>query len=128
MLEQHSGPHTTYRVNGDLSTSRSIGDLRYKQNARLMPKDQMVCCTPEVQTLRREPGDQFMVLACDGVWDVLSSQDVVDYISPRLGWLLDGTLRPSAVVEGLLTSCLSRDPSRLAALPMPSLPFFSPAA
>jgi len=116
VIEQRVAGNTHYRVNGNLNLSRSIGDLAYKQNGSLHPKDQMICCTPDIQTFRRQPGDEFMIIACDGVWDVLSSQEVVDYLRPRLGSLTDasgritsGKLRLSALLEGMLDYCLSPD-------------------
>lgn len=109
IFEQRVGERSVYRVNGDLSLSRSIGDLRYKQNPSLAPKDQIVCCTPDIRIFRREPDDEFMVIACDGVWDVFSSQEVVDYVRPRLNAILDGSLTLSSIVEGLLDRCLSPD-------------------
>mmetsp|Transcript_48298 Transcript_48298/g.103456 ORF Transcript_48298/g.103456 Transcript_48298/m.103456 type:complete len:364 (+) Transcript_48298:105-1196(+) len=119
VVEQHAGGQTHYRVNGNLNLSRSIGDLTYKQNFHLMPKDQVICCTPDVRTFWRQPGDEFVVLACDGVWDVLSSQEVVDYIRPRLGDFADlewrirsGHLRLSGIIEDLLDHCLSPDLTR----------------
>lgn len=109
IMEQRCPHGLLYRVNGDLSLSRAIGDLRYKQNLSLAPQEQIVCCTPDVRTFQRQPGDEFMVVACDGVWDVISSQQAVDFIRPRLGALLDGSLRPQAVTEGLLDACVSPD-------------------
>ncbi|VVB15656.1 unnamed protein product [Arabis nemorensis] len=53
------------RVEGILATSRAIGD-RY-----LKP---MVAWEPEVTFMRRESGDECLILASDGLWDVLSSQ------------------------------------------------------
>lgn len=112
VLNQCIGPHVLPRVNGDLSLSRSIGDLRYKQNASLAPEHQIICSTPDVRIFQRQPTDEFMVLACDGVWDVFSSQEVVDFIRPRLRELLNGNVRTSLVVENLLDNCLSPDPRR----------------
>jgi len=119
VMEQRVAGHTQYRVNGNLNLSRSIGDLGYKQNFALLPEDQMICCTPDVRNFARQPGDEFMVIACDGVWDVLSSQEVVDYVRTRLGNLADaeqrirnGSLRLSSIVEGLLDHCLSPDLSQ----------------
>ena len=37
---------------------------------------QMVIAVPEVRHLRLEEGDEFLILACDGIWDVLSNQEV----------------------------------------------------
>lgn len=123
ILEQHIGPHTHYRVNGNLNLSRSIGDLAYKQNASLRPQDQMICCTPDIRTFRRSPSDEFMIIACDGIWDVLSSQDAVDYVRPRLGNLFDlerrfgdRGIRMSSIVEGCLDHCLSPDLAQTAGL------------
>ncbi|ESQ43369.1 hypothetical protein EUTSA_v10015875mg [Eutrema salsugineum] len=57
------------RVEGILATSRAIGD-RY-----LKP---MVAWEPEVTFMRRESGDECLILASDGLWDVLSSQLACD--------------------------------------------------
>jgi len=123
VMEQRVGGHTHYRVNGNLNLSRSIGDLGYKQNASLSPQDQMICSTPDIRHFRRQPGDEFMVIACDGVWDVVSSQEAVDYVRPRLGNFLDleqcyreGSVRLSSIAEGLLDSCLSPDLSQTSGL------------
>lgn len=62
------------RVNGNLNLSRAIGDLKYKGNAELHPKDQIITAQPDVKKITLCPQDQFFVLACDGVWDVMSNQ------------------------------------------------------
>jgi len=116
VVEQHVAGHTHYRVNGNLNLSRSIGDLAYKQNMNLGPQDQMICCAPDIRQFKRQAGDEFLVIACDGVWDVLSSQEVIDFVRPRLGNLddlderyVDRSQRLSAIVEDLLDHCLSPD-------------------
>ena len=38
---------------------------------------QMVIAVPEVRHLCLEEGDEFLILACDGIWDVLSNQEVL---------------------------------------------------
>ncbi|CDY32620.1 BnaC03g15880D [Brassica napus] len=58
------------RVEGILATSRAIAGDRY-----LKP---MVAWEPEVTFMRREPGDECLILASDGLWDVLSSQLACD--------------------------------------------------
>mmetsp|Transcript_95417 Transcript_95417/g.269628 ORF Transcript_95417/g.269628 Transcript_95417/m.269628 type:complete len:404 (+) Transcript_95417:46-1257(+) len=113
---EESGHGAVHRVNGDLSLSRAIGDLEYKQNVKLPPTDQLIVATPDVRVFPREPSDEFVLVACDGVWDVMSSREVVDFIRPRLGsrssWsqrLSDGTLEPSSILEELLDHCISPD-------------------
>jgi len=113
---QRIGPLTQYRVNGGLNLSRSIGDHAYKMTPGLHPKDQMIIATPEIRTFKRRLADEFMVLACDGVWDVLSSQDVVDWVRQRLGnpgdlehRISNGQLTLSRILEDMLDHCLSPD-------------------
>lgn len=73
------------RVNGGLNLSRAIGDLGYKQNKELGPKEQMITALPDVKTLTIDPAtDEFIVLACDGIWNSMSSQEVVDFVRCRL--------------------------------------------
>ncbi|CAN0330950.1 unnamed protein product, partial [Discosporangium mesarthrocarpum] len=64
------------RVNGNLNLSRSIGDLKYKGNKSLPPEDQIISAQPDVQKVDIEEEDLFILIACDGVWDCMSSQEV----------------------------------------------------
>lgn len=109
---QQVGTVVQHRVNGNLNLSRSIGDLQYKRNA-LRPEEQMICSTPDVTVYTRTPEDEFIVLACDGVWDVLSNQDAVDLIRkqlPRAGLgplLAAAHLSLSEIAGKVLDSCIS---------------------
>ena len=64
------------RVNGSLNLSRALGDMEYKRTKGLTPAEQMITAMPEVRTLELREGDEFLVLACDGIWDVLTNQEV----------------------------------------------------
>ncbi|XP_034840206.1 protein phosphatase 1G [Maniola hyperantus] len=93
------------RINGGLNLSRAIGDHSYKQNKDLDAKEQMITALPDVTTLTIEPEkDQFMVLACDGIWNFMSSQDVCDFILPRLA---EGRERLSQICEEMFDHCLA---------------------
>lgn len=72
------------RVNGNLNLSRAIGDLRYKANARLPPHAQIISAAPDIHVIELLPTDEFVVLACDGIWDVKSSEQVVQFVRERL--------------------------------------------
>lgn len=63
-------------MNGNLNLSRSIGDLKYKANSGLPPADQMITAEPDLKLVEVTDEDQFMILACDGVWDCMTSQEV----------------------------------------------------
>ncbi|XP_013195944.1 probable protein phosphatase CG10417 isoform X2 [Amyelois transitella] len=93
------------RINGGLNLSRAIGDHSYKQNKDLGPKEQMITALPDVKTLTIDPEkDQFMVLACDGIWNFMSSQDVCDFVLPRL---VEGRERLSQICEEMFDRCLA---------------------
>lgn len=53
------------RVNGALAMSRSIGDLSLKP---------WITCDPEITTHELTSEDQFLIMATDGLWDVVSSK------------------------------------------------------
>ncbi|XP_029951412.1 protein phosphatase 1G [Salarias fasciatus] len=100
------------RVNGGLNLSRAIGDHFYKRNKALPPEEQMISAMPDVKVLTLNEEHDFMVIACDGIWNVLSSQEVVDFISERIKPDQDGKARPlSSIVEELLDHCLAPDTS-----------------
>jgi serine/threonine protein phosphatase PrpC len=62
------------RVNGMLALSRALGDFEYKSNKMKYHKDQMVSAFPDVKIEPITPDTQFVLLACDGIWDVMTSQ------------------------------------------------------
>ena len=72
------------RVNGQLALTRSLGDFEFKTNPRLPLDGQIITSKPDVkvETIGRE--DQFFVLGCDGIWDVLTSQECVEYVTDKL--------------------------------------------
>jgi len=40
--------------------------------------------TPQIYKYKINTSDKFIVFACDGLWDVLSNQDVVDYLNDKI--------------------------------------------
>jgi serine/threonine protein phosphatase PrpC len=72
------------RVNGELAMSRALGDFQYKQAKHMDISQQAVTCVPEVTFHTRVSTDGILVLACDGVWDVLSNQEVVSFVWDHL--------------------------------------------
>ena len=105
--ESQGGARTHYRVNGNLNLSRAIGDLEYKKNADLLPEDQIITSTPDVMRVpRNRDEDEFIVLGCDGVWDVMSNEDCVQFIRAKIE---EGrSLRD--ICEEIADECLSPDP------------------
>ncbi|XP_053107172.1 protein phosphatase 1G isoform X2 [Hemicordylus capensis] len=101
------------RVNGGLNLSRAIGDHFYKRNKNLPPEEQMISALPDIKVLTINDDHDFMVIACDGIWNVMSSQEVVDFIQSKLTQKEEsGDLRPlSSIVEELLDCCLAPDTS-----------------
>uniref|UniRef100_A0AAQ4PBJ1 Protein phosphatase 1G n=1 Tax=Gasterosteus aculeatus aculeatus TaxID=481459 RepID=A0AAQ4PBJ1_GASAC len=100
------------RVNGGLNLSRAIGDHFYKRNKALPAEEQMISSMPDVKVLTLNDDHDFMVIACDGIWNVLSSQEVVDFVSERIKPDKSGNVRLlSSIVEELLEHCLAPDTS-----------------
>ena len=62
-----------------------LGDHAYKRNKGLPLSDQMISPQPDIRTLEIDPAtDSWMILACDGIWNFMSSQEVVDYVNQRI--------------------------------------------
>lgn len=106
---QQVGPNVQYRVCGNLNLSRSIGDLKYKRASHLPPEEQMICATPDVLCFGREAGDEFMIVACDGIWDCMTNQQAVDFVHKRLAYFVQNGLPLSGIMEDMLDACVSPD-------------------
>eukprot|EP00656_Telonema_subtile_P051513 TRINITY_DN6947_c0_g1_i2.p1 TRINITY_DN6947_c0_g1~~TRINITY_DN6947_c0_g1_i2.p1 ORF type:complete len:306 (-),score=33.29 TRINITY_DN6947_c0_g1_i2:156-1073(-) len=68
------------RVNGDLAVSRALGDFRFKTATRLPPERQPVSPEPDIEVYERTSTDEFILFACDGIWDVMTNQAVGQHL------------------------------------------------
>jgi len=72
------------RVDGILAVSRSLGDFRFKQNAQKKAEEQAVTALAEVQIHVRSAKDVLLLLACDGIWDVVSHSEAAVLLKGQL--------------------------------------------
>ncbi|KAL7077965.1 hypothetical protein ACQ4LE_003451 [Meloidogyne hapla] len=93
------------RVNGNLALSRALGDFAFKTNKTLSAREQVVTACPEVEICTITDEHEFILLACDGIWDVMSSQEVIDFCRTRLA---SGS-SPDLICEQLIDNCLAQD-------------------
>lgn len=80
-IMQAGGFVESSRVNGNLALSRAIGDFEFKRNDKLPAEEQIVTAYPDIiaHDLNLDT-DDFVILACDGIWDCLSSQECVNLV------------------------------------------------
>jgi serine/threonine protein phosphatase PrpC len=78
-IVQHGKRVHTFRIDSVLSVARSIGDAEYKDSFDLDAAEQAVTCVPDVSDRKVAPGD-IVVLACDGLFDVMSNELVAEKV------------------------------------------------
>lgn len=91
------------RVNGNLALSRAIGDFDFKQNKSMPAADQAITAKPDVTVHKITPEDEFLVLACDGIWDVMTNDDVCAFVRHQLSETEDVAL----ICENVFDKCLA---------------------
>lgn len=91
------------RVNGNLALSRAIGDFEFKKSAELPPEQQIVTAYPDVEIHDISDDDEFLVIACDGIWDCQSSQAVIEFV--RRGIVAKQDL--ASICENMMDNCLA---------------------
>eukprot|EP01056_Protomagalhaensia_sp_Gyna25_P000943 Protomagalhaensia_sp_Gyna_25__942@NODE_1453_length_1822_cov_60_738082_g1176_i0_p1_GENE_NODE_1453_length_1822_cov_60_738082_g1176_i0NODE_1453_length_1822_cov_60_738082_g1176_i0_p1_ORF_typecomplete_len530_score99_80PP2C/PF00481_21/3_3e09PP2C/PF00481_21/2_5e51PP2C_2/PF13672_6/0_044PP2C_2/PF13672_6/3_5e11SpoIIE/PF07228_12/4_8e08SapB_1/PF05184_15/1_6e03SapB_1/PF05184_15/0_19_NODE_1453_length_1822_cov_60_738082_g1176_i01051694 len=97
------------RVDGNLNLSRTIGDLFYKSNKDLKAEEQKITAFPDVRVIPVTKDDEFVILACDGIWDCVSNQEAVNFVKERLGENPTET-KLSKICEELCDHCLADNP------------------
>mmetsp|Transcript_24699 Transcript_24699/g.40958 ORF Transcript_24699/g.40958 Transcript_24699/m.40958 type:complete len:339 (+) Transcript_24699:97-1113(+) len=113
-IEMAGGSVKFNRVNGDLAVSRALGDFVYKRCSDVNAEDQAVTAFPEMIMENRQGSDEFIVLACDGIWDVMTSQDVVDKVR---NMLLNGRPKETVASEESMGSDQAADTENAPAAP-----------
>ena len=135
------------RVCGNLAVSRALGDFqcgafcfcwgfvgsflrpganlvspfRFKSNTDLPAEAQMVSVVPECTVIPRTPQDNFVVLACDGIWDVMTNEQARHFVACHL----KAGVPPHQICERMLEHCLdlgSRDNMSAIVVLLPNAP------
>lgn len=98
--------------NEDDNSISNIGDNTICSNEQkgeikfIHPNDQMVSCIPEVTVIQRDKTqDQYLIIACDGIWDVLSNEGCEQVISAVFQ---EGERDVGLVCEELLDECFAK--------------------
>ena len=115
-------------VNGSLAVSRALGEFDYKCVHEKGPTEQLVSPEPEVHDIERsEEDDQFIILACDRIWDVMGNEELCDFVRSRL----EVTNDLEKVCNEIVDTCLykgSRDNMSVILICFPNSPKVSPEA
>lgn len=106
-IARAGGSVSNGRVEGNLNLSRSLGDLQYKSNPTLKPEEQMITAMPDMKKLEITKDFDFIVLGCDGIYDSLTSQQIVDKIYSDLK--MNPGKKLVKIVEDFVDSLVSED-------------------
>ena len=68
----------------------------------------MVSAMPEVQVEQLRPDHDFMIIACDGIWDCLTSQESVDFFTKNLK-LRKAQQSTAKVIEDMFDQIICKD-------------------
>lgn len=108
------------RIDGDLAVSRGFGDFRYKLNGNASVHKQKVIAVPEIIVFpRNDEKDEFLILGCDGIWDVVDNATCAELVKSKLQ---EGKNDLGQICEEMLDECLGRDSKDNMTILMVALP------
>lgn len=122
-IEAAGGIVRNRRVNGDLAVSRALGDFIYKGRSDLPAEKQQVSPEPDIKIERITGTEEFLIIACDGIWDVMSNDDINAFIRSLM---LKGEKDVGLICEEVIDHCLqlgSRDNMSIVLLIFPGAKF-----
>ncbi|KAI3687076.1 hypothetical protein L1987_80767 [Smallanthus sonchifolius] len=88
-------------LNGELAVTRALGDWHMKS-----PSSPLTA-TPDVRQMVLTEDDEFLIIGCDGIWDVMSNQEAVAFVRRHLRLYDD----PNCCARELVNQALRRDTS-----------------
>lgn len=90
-----------------MNLSRSLGDLEFKQNKKLTPQYQAITAYPEILIDNYTNDINFLIMACDGIWDCLSNQQACDFVKEKL--TKDPYQSLTKIIEDMFDLILAKD-------------------
>lgn len=116
-----AGGTATQRINGTLAVSRALGDFEFKKDFHRGPCEQLVSPEPEVTIIEEHVSDEFLILACDGIWDVMTNEDICAFVK----YMLQIEDNLETICSSVLDVCLrkgSRDNMSIIIVVLPNGP------
>ncbi|XP_048436387.1 probable protein phosphatase 2C 22 isoform X2 [Pyrus x bretschneideri] len=89
-------------LNGQLNIARALGD--WHMEGMKGREGGPLSAEPELMTAKLTEEDEFLIIGCDGIWDVFRSQNAVDFARRRLQEHND----PAACSKDLVDEALKR--------------------
>jgi serine/threonine protein phosphatase PrpC len=109
-VQKAGGDIVEGRINGLLNLTRSFGDFDFKKNTTLPLDKQMITPIPDVTREKLTPTDDFLIIACDGIWETLTSQEVCDKMEEKLK--RHGRHNQKMVLDEFFNELLAVNPSQ----------------
>ena len=106
-IEKAGGWVSDGRVLGNLNLSRGLGDSEYKVDKKLKPEEQILSNFPDIKIENFSKDIDFIVIACDGIWDCKTNQEVCDFFIDKFNKEPDGKI--SKYIEELYDEILAPD-------------------
>eukprot|EP00913_Durusdinium_trenchii_P008546 g8025.t1 len=106
-IEQAGGFVSFHRVLGRLAVSRAFGDEEYKVGVTKADNisQPLVIAEPEIR-------DEFLFMACDGLFAVFSCQEAVDFLHSRLAAMPPNEQDPQRAVQDIVHEAIHERRSR----------------
>ncbi|KAL1202340.1 putative protein phosphatase 2C 22 [Cardamine amara subsp. amara] len=88
-------------LNGQLNVARALGDFHMEGMKKKKDGSEggPLIADPELMTTKLTEEDEFLIIGCDGVWDVFMSQNAVDFARRRLQEHNDPVMCSKELVE-----------------------------
>jgi integrin-linked kinase-associated serine/threonine phosphatase 2C len=86
-----------------LAVTRAIGDAGFKLEEYTDGKASGVIADPDIKSVDLTSEDNFLIIGCDGLWDVMKYQEAVDYVSERFN-----KENPTLISQAIVKEALDR--------------------
>eukprot|EP00435_Cladocopium_sp_Y103_P030461 s816_g7.t1 len=104
------------RVDGNLNLSRSLGDFAYKKDKTRKAVEQKISAEAEVKRETLGPADKFLAIGCDGIFEKVSSQELVTFLLPHIRSRRRKDVPLSSACSAFLDRNLAKNPQKVRAL------------
>jgi len=103
-IEKAGGFVENGRVNKSLAVSRALGDYEMKGNSELPQDQQLVSPRPDVTCIDRKGDESYILIACDGIYDVAKNEYIIELVKLRMKMNTD----LGGMTHDIVNFCLSK--------------------